>query len=89
LFHAFDHAEQEAERLVGLGLTLPAYEQMLTASHTFNLLDARQAISVTERQRYILRVRTMSRAICEAYFASREALGFPMVESVAKGAPSQ
>jgi glycyl-tRNA synthetase alpha chain len=89
LFHAFDHAEHEEERLVGLGLTLPAYEQMLTASHTFNLLDARQAISVTERQRYILRVRTMSRAICEAYFASREALGFPMLESVAKGAPSQ
>jgi glycyl-tRNA synthetase alpha chain len=61
---------------------LPAYEQMLTASHTFNLLDARQAISVTERQRFILRVRTMSRSICEAYYASREALGFPMVDSV-------
>jgi glycyl-tRNA synthetase alpha chain len=55
---------------------------MLTASHTFNLLDARQAISVSERQRFILRVRTMSRAIAEAYFASREALGFPMVETV-------
>jgi glycyl-tRNA synthetase alpha chain len=59
---------------------------MLAASHTFNLLDARKAISVTERQRYILRVRSMSQAICETYFASREALGFPMVESVAKGA---
>jgi len=57
---------------------------MLKASHTFNLLDARQAISVTERQRFILRVRTMSREICEAYFASREALGFPMVKSVTK-----
>ena len=57
---------------------------MLTASHTFNLLDARQAISVTERQRFILRVRTMSRAICEAYFASREALGFPMLASADK-----
>ena len=55
---------------------------MLTASHTFNLLDARQAISVTERQRFILRVRTMSRAICETYFATREALGFPMLDSV-------
>jgi glycyl-tRNA synthetase alpha chain len=83
LFVAFDHAEHEAERLIASGLALPAYEQMLAASHTFNLLDARQAISVTERQRFILRVRAMSRAICEAYYASREALGFPMVESVA------
>ena len=82
LFHAFDHAEQESQRLIELNLALPAYEQMLTASHTFNLLDARQAISVTERQRFILRVRTMSRAICEAYYASREALGFPMLASV-------
>ncbi len=84
LFNAFDHAEQESQRLIELNLALPAYEQMLTASHTFNLLDARQAISVTERQRFILRVRTMSRAICEAYYASREALGFPMLDSVAK-----
>lgn len=83
LFAAFDHAESESQRLISLDLALPAYEQMLTASHTFNLLDARQAISVTERQRFILRVRTMSRAICEAYYASREALGFPMVASVA------
>ncbi len=86
LFHAFDHAEHEAGRLIELNLALPAYEQMLAASHTFNLLDARQAISVTERQRYILRVRALSRAICEAYYASREALGFPMVDSAAKGA---
>ena len=86
LFHAFDHTEHEAERLIELNLALPAYEQMLAASHTFNLLDARQAISVTERQRSILRVRALSRAICEAYFASREALGFPMVDSAAKGA---
>ena len=59
---------------------------MLEASHFFNLLDARQAISVSERQRFILRVRTMARSVAEAYFASREALGFPMVESVAKSA---
>ena len=85
----FDHAEHEAERLIGQSLVLPAYEQMLTASHTFNLLDARQAISVTERQRFILRVRTMSRAICEAYYASREALGFPMVNSGGTGEGSQ
>ena len=83
LFGAFDHAEHQCERLIEKNLALPAYEQMLTASHTFNLLDARQAISVTERQRFILRVRAMSRSICEAYFASREALGFPMLDSVA------
>jgi len=84
LFAAFDHAEKEAARLIDSGLALPAYEQMLTASHTFNLLDARGAISVSERQRFILRVRTMSRGIAEAYYASREALGFPMVDSVAR-----
>jgi len=84
LFNTFDHAEHECERLIEKNLALPAYEQMLTASHTFNLLDARQAISVTERQRFILRVRTMSRAICEAYFSSREALGFPMLELATK-----
>lgn len=89
LFNDFDHAEHEAERLIELNLVLPAYEKMLTASHTFNLLDARQAISVTERQRFILRVRSMSRAICEAYYASREALGFPMVTSVAKNSDSK
>jgi len=54
---------------------------MAKASHTFNLLDARRAISVTERQRYILRVRTLARAIAQAYYASREALGFPMLKS--------
>ena len=89
LFNDFDHAEHEAERMIELNLVLPAYEQMLTASHKFNLLDARQAISVTERQRFILRVRSMSRAICEAYYASREALGFPMVASVAKSGGSE
>jgi glycyl-tRNA synthetase alpha chain len=82
LFATFDQAEKVCAELIEEELALPAYEQMLTASHTFNLLDARQAISVSERQRYILRVRTMSRAIAEAYYASREALGFPMLESV-------
>ncbi len=83
LFGAFDQAESEARRLIDASLALPAYEQMLTASHTFNLLDARQAISVSERQRFILRVRDMSRAIAESYLASREALGFPMLSSAA------
>ena len=82
LFHDFDHAEHDCERLIEKNLALPAYEKMLAASHLFNLLDARQAISVSERQRYILRVRTMARAVAEAYYKSREELGFPMVESV-------
>ena len=82
LFHDFDHAEHDCERLIEKNLALPAYEKMLAASHLFNLLDARQAISVSERQRYILRVRAMARAVAESYYASREALGFPMVESV-------
>jgi len=62
---------------VGRDLALPAYEQVLKASHTFNLLDARRAISVTERQRYILRVRDLARRVAECYYASRETLGFP------------
>ena len=82
LFHDFDHAEHDCERLIEKNLALPAYEKMLAASHLFNLLDARQAISVSERQRYILRVRAMARAVAETYYNSREALGFPMVESV-------
>ena len=82
LFHTFDLTEHDCQRLIQLNLALPAYEQMLTASHTFNLLDARQAISVSERQRFILRLRDMAKSVAEAYYASREALGFPMVESV-------
>jgi glycyl-tRNA synthetase alpha chain len=74
----FDTCERESNRLIEAGLPLPAYEMVLKASHTFNLLDARNAISVTERQRYILRVRTLSRQVAEAYYARRESLGFPM-----------
>ncbi len=77
LFGWFDTCESQARSLVEAGLPLPAYDQVLKASHTFNLLDARQAISVTERQRYILRVRDISRLVAEAYLARREALGFP------------
>jgi len=77
LFAWFDTCESEAGKLVDLDLPLPAYEQVLKASHTFNLLDARRAISVTERQRFILRVRNLSRKVAEAYFARRETLGFP------------
>lgn len=80
LFHHFDVAESESQKLIEAGLPLPAYEQMLQASHAFNLLDSRHAISVTERQRYMLRVRSLSRAIAQAYYDSREALGFPMLK---------
>ncbi len=78
LFANFDHCEQEAIRLVEENLSLPAYEMVMKASHTFNLLDARHAISVTERQRFILRVRTLARAVAKAYFNTRAALGFPL-----------
>ncbi|MFZ1539081.1 MAG: glycine--tRNA ligase subunit alpha [Chromatiaceae bacterium] len=81
LFRQFDNCERHSQHLIELGLPLPAYEQVLKASHTFNLLDARSAISVTERQRFILRVRALARAVAQAYFERREALGFPMLSS--------
>jgi glycyl-tRNA synthetase alpha chain len=85
LFRYFDDCEAQCEKLIEQGLALPAYEQVLKASHYFNLLDARQAISVTERQRFILRVRSLSRMVAEAYFESRKKLGFPLApESLRK-----
>ncbi len=84
LFAQFDFCEQETTRLLAASLPLPAYEFVMKASHAFNLLDARQAISVTERQRFILRVRTLSRAVAEAYFKSRQALDFPLADEVIK-----
>jgi len=83
LFRHFEDHEKACTELLAAKLVLPAYEQMAKASHTFNLLDARRAISVTERQRYILRVRTLARAIAQAYYASREELGFPMLKAPA------
>ncbi len=77
LFQQFDAYESQVSDLVAKSLPLPAYEMVLKASHIFNLLDARRAISVTERQRYILRVRQLSKAVAQAYYESREALGFP------------
>ena len=77
LRHFVDH-EKACADLLAAGLALPAYEQLLKASHTFNLLDARHAISVTERQGYLLRVRTLARGVAQAYYKSREALGFPL-----------
>lgn len=79
LFNDFDTYENEANRLIKANLPLAAYEMVLKASHTFNLLDARQAISVTERQRFILRVRKLAFAVAKTYYDSREALGFPML----------
>ena len=81
LINWFDTCERETARLIEADLPLPAYEQMIKASHTFNLLDARKAISVTERQRYILRVRTLAREIAESYYETRKALGFPIGKS--------
>jgi glycyl-tRNA synthetase alpha chain len=66
--------------LLESALPLPAYEQVLKASHTFNLLDARHAISVTERQRYILKVRNLARQVAESYFDSRKNAGFPLAD---------
>ena len=83
LFSTFDSCEQAANELIEKRLPLPAYEMVLKTSHTFNLLDARHAISVTERQRYILRIRSLARAVAQSYYDEREALGFPMkVETV-------
>jgi len=79
LFQWFDTCESESGKLIAAGLPLPAYEMVLKASHTFNLLDARNAISVTERQRFILRVRALARAVAQAYYERRESLGFPML----------
>lgn len=88
LFTTFDICERESEKMIEAGLPLPAYELVLKASHTFNLLDARKAISVTERQRFILRVRTLARAVAQAYFDRRESLGFPMLETADTGEKS-
>jgi glycyl-tRNA synthetase alpha chain len=81
LFASFDQCEKDSQLLIEKGLALPAYEQVMKASHAFNLLDARHAISVTERQRYILRVRTLAKACAETYYASREKLGFPLCKN--------
>ena len=83
LFSQFDNYEKNCSLLVEKQLPLPAYEMVLKASHTFNLLDARHAIGVTERARYIGRVRAMARAVAHEYYASRERLGFPRGKGVA------
>jgi glycyl-tRNA synthetase alpha chain len=82
LFAEFDQREKNCKALLEASLPLPAYEQTLKASHVFNLLDARKAIGVTERQRFILRVRALARAVAGAWLASREAQGFPLLGTV-------
>lgn len=79
LLEQFNMYEAEAKRLINAGIPLPAYEMVMKCSHTFNLLDAHGAISVTERAAYIARVRALARLVAQAYYASREALGFPLV----------
>jgi glycyl-tRNA synthetase alpha chain len=91
-FAAFDHSEAEANRLLARSedpkekLVLPAYDFVIKAAHAFNVLDARGAIGVTERQRFILRVRTLARAVAQAWMAQREALGFPLLSRAADAA---
>ncbi len=84
LFSHFNAMESESKNLIELNLALPAYEMVLQASHSFNLLDARSAISVTERQGYILRLRTLSQAVAQCYVDGREKLGFPGLKSGVK-----
>jgi glycyl-tRNA synthetase alpha chain len=84
LFDFFNNYEKEAKRLIEAQCTLPAYEMVLKSSHAFNLLDARGAISVTERAAYIGRVRALARAVAQAYYESRERLGFPMLKKDGK-----
>ncbi|HIM54943.1 MAG TPA: glycine--tRNA ligase subunit alpha [Gammaproteobacteria bacterium] len=80
LFRQFDEAEAMNEKLIEESLPYPAYEQVMKASHFFNLLDARHAISVTDRARFIRRIRAMSQKVAQTYYDSREALGFPLVQ---------
>ena len=80
LFRHFGEYESEAKRLIEAQCVLPAYEMVMKCSHSFNLLDAHGAISVTERAAYIGRVRALARAVAQAYYESRERLGFPMVQ---------
>jgi glycyl-tRNA synthetase alpha chain len=77
--------ESESQRLSLAGLSLPAYEMVLKASHTFNLLDSRRAISVTERQQHILKIRRLAKAVAESYYQAREALGFPLLQDKKNG----
>jgi glycyl-tRNA synthetase alpha chain len=84
LFEQFNGFEAEAKRLMEAELPLPAFEMVMKCSHAFNLLDARGAISTTERAGYIARVRHLAREVAQAYYASRERLGFPILKAAGK-----
>lgn len=86
LFTLFNLYQKEAEQLMAKGLVLPSYDYVLKCSHTFNLLDARGVISVTERTRYIRQVRGLARKVAQLYYDQREALGFPLLQTAAKDA---
>ena len=86
LFTLFNLYQQEAEQLMEKGLVLPSYDYVLKCSHTFNLLDARGVISVTERTRYIRQVRGLARKVAQLYYDQREALGFPLLKESAEKA---
>ena len=81
LLRHFGDYEGNAKDLMEAQLALPAYEQVLKAAHTFNLLDAAGAISVTERAAYIGRIRNLARSVAQSYYESRERLGFPMLHA--------
>jgi len=84
LFRQFDEAEAMNSTLIEENLSYPAYEQVIKASHLFNLLDARRALSVTDRARFIRRVRSMSQKVAQTYYSSRESMGFPMLNGTDK-----
>lgn len=88
LFALFELYEKDSVRLLAAQLPLPAYEMVLHASHTFNLLDARRALSVTERQHYILKIRRLAKQVAESYYHSREVQGFPLLRKDGTHAPS-
>ena len=80
LFKFFDNYESEAKRLIALGLVHPAYDYILKCSHTFNLLDARKAVSVTERAGFMHRIRSLAHQVAQAFVAERQKLGFPLLD---------
>ena len=82
LFNKFDASERECQQLIKSELPVAAYDHVLKCSHAFNLLDARQVISVTERQQYILRIRKLSQSVANSYYASREAKNFPLANKL-------
>lgn len=85
LFDQFNHYEAEAKRLIDLGLVHPAYDYILKCSHSFNLLDARGMISVSDRAGYLGRIRNLARSVAKAFVAEREELGFPLLKKANEG----